>query len=163
MTLTTHAIVGAAAAQLFPSRPWLAFSAGFISHFVIDTIPHRDYSLSSIMEEAGDPMSTDMPINKNSIKDFLKVSFDAVLGIILASFIFTNFYQSALLLAVIGALGGIVPDGLQFAYWKIRIEPLKSLQRFHLWIQQHSPLEVPWLASLSHQALIIVVILSLLK
>ncbi|MDP3999004.1 MAG: hypothetical protein Q8P76_00200 [bacterium] len=162
MTLTTHAIVGAAAAQIFPSQPWLAFFAGFISHFIIDTIPHRDYSLSSLTESADDPLAADMAINKNSIKDFLKVGFDASLGIVLASFIFTNFYESTLLLAIIGAVGGIVPDGLQFAYWKMRIEPLKSLQRFHIWIQRHSPLNVPWLTSLSHQALIIAVILSLI-
>ena len=47
MTLATHAVVGAAAASLIPTHPFLGFIAGFVSHFAIDAIPHWEYSLAS--------------------------------------------------------------------------------------------------------------------
>ena len=38
MTLTTHAVVGAAVATLLPSHPLLGISAAFLSHFFVDAI-----------------------------------------------------------------------------------------------------------------------------
>src|ERR1700738_4714821 len=40
MILSTHAIVGGALANLLPSHPVVAITAGFASHFAIDAIPH---------------------------------------------------------------------------------------------------------------------------
>ena len=47
MTLTTHAIVGAAAASMFPSHPIFAVSMSLATHYVMDSIPHIDYHLHS--------------------------------------------------------------------------------------------------------------------
>jgi len=41
MYLTVHAAAGAAIGQ-FIANPWLAFILGFISHFILDMIPHGD-------------------------------------------------------------------------------------------------------------------------
>jgi|SRR3989338_5461209 len=45
MTITTHATIGAVIGQA-TGNPILAFIFGFISHFLIDTIPHGDSGLS---------------------------------------------------------------------------------------------------------------------
>ena len=41
MTFFTHAVAGAAVGSFIPN-PWLAGIAGFISHYVLDFIPHWD-------------------------------------------------------------------------------------------------------------------------
>jgi hypothetical protein len=56
MTLTTHALLGAAAASLFPASPALAFAAGFASHFAADALPHWDYKILSKKENKEDKL-----------------------------------------------------------------------------------------------------------
>ena len=135
MTLTAHAITGAALASLVPDQPLVGFAVGFISHFVLDAIPHWDYKLSSKKEDGNNHMNDDMVINKNFIKDILKISFDGILGLLFAYFIFVFFILNFLpLLFLSGVIGAMMPDALQFVYMKWRHEPLISLQKFHLWI-----------------------------
>ena len=50
MVLTTHAVAGATLATLVPNHPLWGFVIGFGSHFVLDSIPHWDYSLKSKKE-----------------------------------------------------------------------------------------------------------------
>jgi hypothetical protein len=47
LTLTTHAIVGAAIASVIPAHPFFAIAAAFASHFLLDAIPHWDYPIRS--------------------------------------------------------------------------------------------------------------------
>ena len=89
MTLTTHAIVGATAASLFPEHPIIAFAAGFCSHFAIDSLPHWDYALLSKIEGAT-KLQGDMDIkNPLFLLDLLRIGSDALLGTTLAIFIFS--------------------------------------------------------------------------
>jgi len=44
MYLTVHAAAGAAVGQFIPNV-WIAFLAGFISHFILDMIPHGDENI----------------------------------------------------------------------------------------------------------------------
>ncbi|MDD5152501.1 MAG: hypothetical protein PHS95_00665 [Candidatus Pacebacteria bacterium] len=130
MTLTTHAITGAAIASFFPGHPVLAFSLGFGSHFLLDTIPHADYKIlsDSINPDIGDKTKFD----KLFFLDILRIGTDCFLGIILSLILYSS---PILFWAVLwGAIGGIVPDFLQFVYTKFRHEPLLSLQRFHQYI-----------------------------
>jgi len=45
MTITTHAAIGAVIGFSI-GNPWLGFLLGFISHFLVDMIPHGDSRLS---------------------------------------------------------------------------------------------------------------------
>ncbi len=134
MTLTAHAITGAALASLVPDQPLVGFAVGFISHFVLDAIPHWDYKLSSKKEDGNNHMNDDMVINKNFIKDILKISFDGILGLLFAYFIFVFYFKFSTFVILSGVIGAMMPDALQFVYMKWRHEPLISLQKFHLWI-----------------------------
>ena len=163
MTLTTHAIVGAATAQFFPNRPLAAFSAGFLSHFIIDSLPHWDYSLLSLKRDFNNHLNDDMILNKYFLIDLAKVGFDMCAGIILSILIFTKLDNSSFWLTFIGAAGGIAPDPFQFLYWKIRREPLTSLQRLHMWIQEKNAFEKRPLPGLLIQLIVISIAVYLTK
>ena len=138
MTLTTHAIIGAAAARIFSFNPVLAGIAAFASHFLIDTIPHWDYELKSARKDRQNRMNDNMVINRDFFIDLTKVAFDASLGVTLSLLFFWPHSLYGAGIIVMGAVLGILPDPLQFVYWKIRREPLISLQRLHRWIHNDS-------------------------
>jgi hypothetical protein len=142
MILTTHAIIGAAAGRL-TGNPWLAFVIGFASHFVADAVPHSQYHLASLVHLDG-PMEDNMVLNKKFIGDLLLTGMDFTAGIILTLFFFhgAGGITAISTPALAGALGGVLPDVLQFAYFKIRREPLVALQKFHLWIHANKELPV---------------------
>jgi hypothetical protein len=51
MFLTVHSAAGIAIAQ-YTGNPLLAFSLGFISHFILDMIPHGDQELADNNQDA---------------------------------------------------------------------------------------------------------------
>jgi hypothetical protein len=138
MVLATHAMIGAAVANMFPAHPVLGFFAGFASHFLADAIPHWHYALRTTKGNKSDLMNADMLINKHFPMDLLKISIDAMIGVGLASLFFGASQPYLFSATLLGAAGGILPDGLQFLYWKCRHEPLTTLQRFHLWVHAKS-------------------------
>ncbi len=136
MTLGTHAAVGAAIATAFPAHPAAAFAAGFVSHFVLDSIPHWDYSLRSMRNKGDSPLQNDMEVwTKDFAVDILKMGADLLLGTALGLYVFVIVGGSPLVLILAGAAGAVTPDAFHFIYFKIRREPLTTLQRFHIFIQ----------------------------
>jgi hypothetical protein len=129
MILTTHAVVGAALASFLPSHPMAAFAAGFASHFVLDAIPHVDYPIRSrsVDPKIGAPMAFDRAL----LQDAITIGSDGLFGIVFSLFLFSSSANFWAVLA--GAVGAILPDPLQFAYTRLPHEPLRTLQRFHLW------------------------------
>jgi hypothetical protein len=129
MILTTHAVVGAALASFVPSHPVAAFVLGFGSHFILDAIPHVDYPIRSrsVNPRIGAPMSFDRAL----FQDVVTIGADGLFGLAAAVVLFssaTNFWA-----ILMGAVGAILPDPLQFAFTRWPHEPLRTLQRFHLW------------------------------
>ena len=132
MVLATHSIVGASVAMMMPNHPVLGFCAGFASHFVLDAIPHWDYKLHSVKEDKEKPMNTDMNVfSKMFLLDISKIFLDIMIGMALLYVFFGNKNLSVALFA--GAVGGMLPDVLQFVYWKIRKWPFTHLQKIHDW------------------------------
>jgi len=132
MILTTHAIVGAAVGRLFPFNPIIAFLAGFVSHFVIDAIPHWHYKVESIESE---PKSSERAflINKRLVFDFFVIGLDLLIGLYLAMEIFDRGdYSNYSVFA--GALGGIFPDGLVFLSLIWRTKILLLFRKFHRFV-----------------------------
>jgi hypothetical protein len=164
MTLTTHAIVGAAAASLFPTQPVLAFVAGFASHLAADAIPHWDYHPQSMIKNKTNPLANDMIIGKDFFDDFVQIAGDSFVGLALSVLIFNAWlFHIPLLIVVIGVVAGILPDPLQFVYYKTHSKILEPLQRFHVWIQQKSPIAVPAWVGIGLQCALVVVLIGLLK
>jgi hypothetical protein len=129
MILCSHAVVGAALASLMPSRPLTAFVVGFASHFALDAIPHADYPIRS---RSVDPnVGAPMVLDKALLWDALAIGSDGLFGIMAAVFLFGS--PVALWAVLLGAIGAMLPDPLQFVYTRFPHEPLRTLQRFHRW------------------------------
>ena len=159
MILATHAIAGAAAAQLFPNNPLLAFIAAFASHFILDAIPHWNYRLKSRAEDPSDPLDGKMIWGKKFITDILKISLDFTAGIALSVLFFSKGVDQNMAIIILGALGGTLPDALQFAYWQLKIEPFKSIQKFHHWIHPKKERQLSLAVGVSFQILIVAAII----
>jgi len=167
MTLTTHALVGAAAASLFPGNPVLAFSAGFVSHFAIDALPHWDYGeyASSWEKDRNNPINSRFVIDKKFFKkDFLLFCADALIGLTLSVFVFCVWYfHLPPFIISLGACAGLLPDALGSVYLTTHWPLLRPLQKFHIWVQKGRQLEqVSPLVGLSLQAAMVVAIIAAL-
>ena len=165
MVLATHAIAGAAVAQLFPDNPALGFGLALVSHFVLDMIPHWDYHLSSLELPAdGNKLNRRFHFNNPTfIADLMKIGADGLLGL-LAAFIF--FYPQtswSLWLLVLGVFGGVLPDWLQFVFYKYRPRWLQPLQRFHIWIHARRDFNDRPIAGVLMQMALAVLIVFVLK
>lgn len=127
MILVTHGVIGGALAHsFFLEHPVIAFVAGFFSHFVMDMIPHWDYHMTA--ETKPNSLDNDFAISRKHFVTILKILLDFSSGIILPILLFPPFSRVILL----GAFGAILPDILQFVYWKTK-KPI-YLQKFHMWI-----------------------------
>jgi len=138
MILVTHAVVGAGLSTVARANPVFAFGIGFISHFILDAIPHWDYPLqSSTKTQDSNPLDADFIIGKAFYRDITKIGVDFLAGILLSYLFFAygsslhSFVRSGVLW---GAVGSMTPDFLQFVYTKVRKEPLISLQKFHIFM-----------------------------
>lgn len=158
MTLTAHAIVGAGIMAAMPAHPVLGVCAAFASHFLLDAIPHYDYKIrsASINPKIGGRMKFDRAL----LLDFFSIGSDFALGIILGLLLFAT---SAWWLIAAAAFAGQLPDALQFAYMRIRREPLASLQRFHKWIHTSYHLREHPVFGIASQALFLIVFVVLTK
>jgi hypothetical protein len=160
MTLTTHAITGAAIATMVPNYPALGFILGFGSHYILDALPHWSYSLKSVKKDLKNSLNTDMIIGKDSCQDFFKIGTDGILGVVLAFILVGVFHHVSSLVILMGAIGGMLPDALQFCYWKWKHEPLTTFQRLHNWA--HTSFRIddkPVLGILSQIAIILLIVL----
>jgi hypothetical protein len=162
--LTTHALVGAAAASVFPQQPLVAFAAGFASHFAIDALPHWDYKILSMDTETDHTLNADMHVNKYFFLDLARTGSDALLGLLLSTIIFSLWiFHLPLTIVLLGACAGITPDFLQFVYFKTRFAILTPLQRFHIWVQKGKSIYPPAIVGMAYQAALVLVIVVALK
>ncbi len=140
MTLTTHAIAGAAVAELFPTHPVLGFIAGFLSHFLLDAIPHWDYKILSnyanpdvatAQNQLGVGSSANIKMDRNFYLDLIRIGSDGLLGFALAFIIWHpgGFHEEWIVF--LGAFAGMLPDFLQFVYTRFPYQPIVALQDFH--------------------------------
>ena len=132
MILTTHVIAGAAIGSLLPAHPVAAFVLGVGSHYVLDSIPHWDYPLYSILVNKGE--SSALTMRRALVRDFFDISLDFAAALIVSLVFFYNPNPSALVAICAGVIGGVLPDFLQFVYMLAPNSPIKYLQQFHRWI-----------------------------
>lgn len=163
MTLATHAVIGAATASMVPEHPALAFGLAFASHFIFDAIPHWHYPVASMVKDKKNPMNNDMVIGRHFAGDVALIGLDALLGIGISLAAFAWILDQPSVLILIGAIGGILPDPLQFVYWKFRHKPLELLQRLHRWVHAKTDLDDRWLLGAGLQVLLILLFVLLVS
>lgn len=129
MILTTHSIVGASIANLFPNHPGLGFGLSFASHYLLDTITHKDYNISGFVDKDSKTIKS-LFNNMKSAIHLMFVGADFLVGVILCVLIFVRDEKTAYLTAL-GVLGGVLPDIFQFLYMKYKKHPFKAFQKIH--------------------------------
>ncbi len=115
MIATVHSIVGATVAVRIKPL-WLGLILAFVSHFVLDAIPHRNYSLKGI--HLGWK-------NKKFWVVLLETFLDFIAGFIII-IIFTQ-NKGNLPKAVMGGLLGTIPDFMLILAYIIRGNGWKNL------------------------------------
>lgn len=119
MTLSTHAAIGAVIGASTGSI-WIAFVAGFISHLLVDMIPHGDRDIYE-----GHKSRT---ARKRALAF---VTLDSVSAIIIVSLMFA--YSDHTLNAVIaaGIIGSVLPDLVNGVYEAFEMKWLNWFHRMH--------------------------------
>lgn len=150
MTLATHGVAGAAIGAAIVGNVrddyllLTTFTLAFISHWLLDAIPHYDYRLSSLQHDHANHLNDDMVIGVKFVRDLIFIGGDILLGLVISWFLFGGGGKLLSLhpAVLIGYSAAILPDFLQFVQMKLRIEPFKTLKRmhdfFHSDIQIHS-------------------------
>jgi hypothetical protein len=154
MILSTHALVGAALANMFPAHPAAAFAVGFASHFALDAIPHADYPIrsASLDPKIGAPLRFDRAL----LQDAVTIGADGLLGLVLAFLLFASPGNEWAIL--LGAFGAVLPDAFQFLHARFPREPLRTLQRFHRWAHTRVELNKRVALAITSQILLVVAI-----
>jgi len=101
MILSVHLIAGAALGAKVHNL-WLLFLASLVLHFIVDALPHWEYSTDEI----------EKPSKKNFLIFAAKVSTDLLFGLFIVFFFFRQspyFFHS-----LFGAFVSLLPDGFLF-------------------------------------------------
>ena len=114
MILTPHVLVGAAIAINVEPKP-LGLVLAFLSHYILDAIPHWDYCVKNIQAKRW----------KESLPDFTKVGLDTTLSLLIIALVVKNWR-----LALIGGAFGIISDGVTLL--TIMLPENKILEMHHL-------------------------------
>jgi len=124
MFLTVHATFGALIGQ-YTGNIFFGFVVGFISHFLVDALPHGDEKMIE---------NKDRPSKKELLIITIVASFDIVITLILTSaylyFGLVDFSWS--LIACI--IGSVSPDFINGFYMITRLKILQAQSEFHFQI-----------------------------
>ena len=96
MVLTVHILTGAVIAAK-TQNPILGLLFAFLSHYLVDTIPHEEYRIQNIQGGQW----------KNSFKDFLKIFLDILVGFFLAIALSKNYF------AVLGGFSALSTNSIK--------------------------------------------------
>ncbi len=108
MILVPHLIISAIIAAKLNSLVLVAFFA-LLFHYILDFIPHKEYSIMNIKERSW----------KKSLPDFIKLGFDLIIGLSFVLLIKIAFNVSYLKILV-AIFFGTLPDFLGFLGWFIK-------------------------------------------
>jgi hypothetical protein len=129
MILTPHAIIGAAIANVLPGHPVVGFVLAVASHYLVDMIPHNHYEHQHyILKETNSIAS--LSHNVRAIYQFVLIIFDFCGGVFISILLFSRDWHS-LFITLLGVAGGVLPDFLQFLYYKYKHRHLKTHMDFH--------------------------------
>lgn len=118
MMITPHVLAGAAFATSI-SNPFILIVCAFVSHFLLDMIPHTDHNIT--------------PLKPN----LYKLVIDAGVSFVLLFYFIGNLPLEKQLLFALGGFFGIFPDGLwmlyQLFHWKF-LEHYVAIHNFLHWL-----------------------------
>lgn len=114
MILSIHMLAGAGIGSKL-SNLWLVGLLAFISHFLLDILPHWEYR---------------NPRPPATFKKWLRVAIDLFIGSILIGLIIWYLPNNKIPI-ILGTIVALIPDGLDVVSWYWLNKYLKILSRFH--------------------------------
>jgi len=119
MILLPHILVGAAIASKIPNVWGLILA--FLSHFVLDAIPHLEYSIKGIKRFE----------RRQFLRSLIKVELDFCLGVMIFAFFTADLSSTRVIYGLLGIVAAVLPDGLMFFYYISGGKWIKRFARFH--------------------------------
>jgi hypothetical protein len=151
MIFTPHAVVGAAVG-VATGNPVSGFAAGFVSHHLLDMVPHFDQGTFRLKRVRAPYLGTSADYGHEQFtkRDWIMLFIDWAIAAILFSIIFTSLPASIWPLILIGALGGITPDLIGSSpLWSPQLEEkfksAKIYKGFHTFFHFTVPPSLIWL------------------
>ena len=143
MLITTHGLFGALIGKEVGYPP-LAFLLGFISHFILDSIPHCD----------GPDDIADRDENlPNTNAQYLLVSLDLLLAVAITIYLFSM--GMVLPEMIWGVVGALFPDLIDnVPIWKRKIRKLNVFREFHFFHAKIQQFKIPLFWGLAVQYLL---------
>lgn len=117
MLTSVHLAAGAAVGKA-TGNLWLTILIAFVSHYVLDAIPHYSPKPVKGYLENG--------WRGASKKDIIFKSVEPVIGLLIICYAIFGFNSEDVWLMVVGALFGWLPDFLVFLKWKYNIKLLPA-------------------------------------
>ncbi|KKT28463.1 hypothetical protein A3G55_01285 [Candidatus Giovannonibacteria bacterium RIFCSPLOWO2_12_FULL_44_25] len=136
MLFTTHSLVGAALGSA-TGNPYAGFLGGFLSHHLMDALPHFDQGSFRVRERRalylGDINFEENTIGTFGARDWAMLFIDWLVSLILFAIIFISSPPEQWGLIIIGALGGILPDVVDSSpLWSIKLrEKIPSMSKYN--------------------------------
>jgi len=121
MILLVHLLFGAAIGSAIKNIP-LALILAFLSHYLLDVLPHTEYNIENIREKQW----------QKAMSDFLKILLDFCSGILLIALFVHPLTSSGQLVIYVCAFLAILPDGFTILHSLIPIKILKIHHKIHI-------------------------------
>ena len=159
MYLTAHALAGALIGET-TGNIFISFILGFISHFILDAIPHQETGSG---EGFFDGLFGREKFSKSSKIFGLILFLDLTVLSLSAYFLYSLGAFNNLTPAIAGALGGIMPDFLNGLYFTTKNKCLGYFSNLHHQIHfKHEKIKVSNIAGIASQVIIVILAISLL-
>lgn len=163
MVLSTHAVAGAASVIIFKGYPLLGLILVFLSHFILDAIPHWHYKVLSRVKNDSLPFGEKLDFGIVFLKDIFRGGIDFGLGIVISLTVSQIFFPSYFWLTAFGAFAGALPDLIQVIYYRFpNSMPLFYFQQFHEKVHTKKYLDNEPVKGISQQIILSAVIIFVL-
>lgn len=131
MLICVHAVVGVIIAERLTTSAAGIFISTFISHFILDFIPHGDENL---MHWFSRHIKRDLILSLSILDAFITIIY------ILYIFAYTAVPKSAHIFWAI--IGSILPDFLNTYYQIFKLKILEPFSRLHSYIHNYIPFKI---------------------
>jgi len=147
MIFTTHIIVGGTTGSII-NNPYLAFAGGFISHHIIDAIPHLDPGSFTRLQ----PKKKFWEVPKIIAVIFADVAVGSVVFYLLWR------YAGYPLPMLAGAVGAVISDVVDNGPWQDTIRKYSPFKKFHVFHEKYHRTVLPqqWLLGILTQLVLII-------
>ncbi len=129
MTLASHAVAGAATALILRGQPELGAAGAFLSHFLLDAIPHWHYQIA--IRKGGAWREKRLAWDADVRDTFARTGADSLTGAGIALVLAFLVSPENWFLALLGAGLGVLPDLLQFLKYLTRSRRFIPFERLH--------------------------------